>query len=686
MPRFVLIDHSLRKIGGHHYEYARHVLKAATGAGYEAVLAAHRDFEEGHGLELRSEAIYRLDYWGMASLMKPEGWLGRTVKWSCRRWFQLKTRLLFSPFGYLWLIRGNAVEHLSHHPLSSPLKRGWEVYLALAVLPVLAAAHVALKLVPFRQAIWRGLRAPFVGVARILKGMAAAMSRGGSLNRWMTERSKRQSFAADTAALFRRLKLGKGDVVFIPTLGVAEMLGVGEALRRFPDARGASLHLLFRRNVFASGEWSYQNEAQAVTPERNAFLRFRMEHADLQAFFYTDTQELSRQYEHLSTFRFRTCPIPHTVLPEECRSREGPLRLTYLGDARAEKGYDHFPALVAELRGDLLDTGKAEFHIQSNYNIRWGEPEAIVARSLLQAERTEQVRLYLKALGSADYEGLLRNADVIVLPYRRGEYFARSSGVVIEALAAGVPVVVPGGSWLGRQIASGVYAHRQRLKEGVCGRYETVGPDLVWDQISRGSVQAPALTGGLDYGGDDGWVSTTVKKPAGATHVFLTLAFPGLRGGQAVTVRTEHFDRSGDRLGTSSETLDRTEADSGVIHLARLLPETARVRISFVNAFANIPGRAGMAELGFLHGEPDGDTIPHSGAGVSYGTPEQIADSIREVVRHHDHYRQTARELGASIASFHNAKNLVRMLGCAAAVEDPCERGPARAMKAGGVR
>jgi hypothetical protein len=123
-----------------------------------------------------------------------------------------------------------------------------------------------------------------------------------------------------------------------------------------------------------------------------------------------------------------------------------------------------------------------------------------------------------------------------------------------------------------------------------------------------------------------------------------------------------------------------------VIHLARLLPETARVRISFVNAFANIPGRAGMAELGFLHGEPDGDTIPHSGAGVSYGTPEQIADSIREVVRHHDHYRQTARELGASIASFHNAKNLVRMLGCAAAVEDPCERGPARAMKAGGVR
>ena len=56
---------------------------------------------------------------------------------------------------------------------------------------------------------------------------------------------------------------------------------------------------------------SYQNEAQAVTPERNAFLRFRMEHGFTDV-LYTDTEELSRQYEHLSTFPFRvSTPTVH---------------------------------------------------------------------------------------------------------------------------------------------------------------------------------------------------------------------------------------------------------------------------------------------------------------------------------------------------------------------------------------
>ena len=255
--------------------------------------------------------------------------------------------------------------------------------------------------------------------------------------------------------------------------------------------------------------------------------------------------------------------------------------------------------------------------------------------------------------------------------------------MAIEALAAGVPVVVPGGSWLGRQIASGVYAHRQRVKEGVYGRYEAVGPDLVWDQISRGSVQAPALTGWLDYGGDDGWVGTTVKKPAGATHILLTLALPGSAGGQAVTVRTEYFDRSGVWAGSVETLIDPRIRGSSISADCRrnsARPPSLRQRFREHTR----PGR--MAEVGFLHGGPAGGTIPLSGGGVSYGTPEQIADSIREVVRHHDHYRQTARELGASIAAFHNAKNLVRMLGCAAGVEDPCEPEPARAMEAGGVR
>src|SRR5688572_20154136 len=43
-PRFVLIEQSLREVGGHYFEYASEVLRAAESAGYQPVLATHRQF------------------------------------------------------------------------------------------------------------------------------------------------------------------------------------------------------------------------------------------------------------------------------------------------------------------------------------------------------------------------------------------------------------------------------------------------------------------------------------------------------------------------------------------------------------------------------------------------------------------------------------------------------------------
>lgn len=50
MPRFVLIDHSLKDLGGHHFEYAVHLLRTAEAAGFEPVLATDRGFEGRHRL------------------------------------------------------------------------------------------------------------------------------------------------------------------------------------------------------------------------------------------------------------------------------------------------------------------------------------------------------------------------------------------------------------------------------------------------------------------------------------------------------------------------------------------------------------------------------------------------------------------------------------------------------------
>jgi hypothetical protein len=50
MRKFVLIDHSLKDIGGHHFSYAREFVAAARRAGFAPVLASHRGFREGGAL------------------------------------------------------------------------------------------------------------------------------------------------------------------------------------------------------------------------------------------------------------------------------------------------------------------------------------------------------------------------------------------------------------------------------------------------------------------------------------------------------------------------------------------------------------------------------------------------------------------------------------------------------------
>ncbi|HEV7432509.1 MAG TPA: hypothetical protein VGN77_05655, partial [Steroidobacteraceae bacterium] len=60
MPKFVLIDHSLKDLGGHHYPYAYNVLAAAQRAGWRPVLVTHRRFAQQAALppEWRVHALF----------------------------------------------------------------------------------------------------------------------------------------------------------------------------------------------------------------------------------------------------------------------------------------------------------------------------------------------------------------------------------------------------------------------------------------------------------------------------------------------------------------------------------------------------------------------------------------------------------------------------------------------------
>ena len=51
-----------------------------------------------------------------------------------------------------------------------------------------------------------------------------------------------------------------------------------------------------------------------------------------------------------------------------------------------------------------------------------------------------------------EYEAILRAVDVVLLPYDHASYAERTSGIFVEAIFAGKPVLVPAGTWMAAEL------------------------------------------------------------------------------------------------------------------------------------------------------------------------------------------------------------------------------------------
>ncbi|WP_420407935.1 glycosyltransferase [Hoeflea sp.] len=192
--------------------------------------------------------------------------------------------------------------------------------------------------------------------------------------------------------------------------------------------------------------------------------------------FLTDTDRLAEAYDRLSPLRFRCLPIP-LELPQLDEGRlakpgsTGKTRLTlaFLGDARREKGYHLLPGMVREL-SDLFEEGRVQLVHQCSFPVVGGEPGMAEARAELESLPGSWTRAFPDPLPIDDYFDLLGTVDLIVLPYDTGLYSARSSGVLAEALAFGIPAVVPDNTWMSDQIRGGlgeVFATEDQLAAAV---------------------------------------------------------------------------------------------------------------------------------------------------------------------------------------------------------------------------
>ena len=165
----------------------------------------------------------------------------------------------------------------------------------------------------------------------------------------------------------------------------------------------------------------------------------------------TDSENLTEEHSQSLRRRFQTAPIPvdsALFAPRRDRSNSS-ATVVYLGDARTEKGYLRLPAIAYALKADL-SSGRVQMIVQSNFNVPRGEPGIAAARDFLST--VPNVTVLRNPISGQQYNDYLSTADLILLPYQVDRYISRTSGILAEAICAGVPAIVPQGTWLADQV------------------------------------------------------------------------------------------------------------------------------------------------------------------------------------------------------------------------------------------
>lgn len=133
------------------------------------------------------------------------------------------------------------------------------------------------------------------------------------------------------------------------------------------------------------------------------------------------------------------------ILPEMASQNEAVV-VAYVGEARQEKGFQHLPRIFDLVLPQLTDVN-IRLRIQCGSNVWNQTPEINAAKARLEALAANDRRIELLegALPDDQYLELIRDADLLFLPYEPPQYRIRGSGVATEAIAYGTEIVVSHG-------------------------------------------------------------------------------------------------------------------------------------------------------------------------------------------------------------------------------------------------
>ncbi|HQR04675.1 MAG: glycosyltransferase [Proteobacteria bacterium] len=707
MRKFILVDQSIKDASGHHLEYALRVLKAAKAEGFETVLAVNKSCKSfnAQGIDVIDRAFSHT-FWENVSCRKlgperPGSLLLRILSQKWHGWkhtisekrADIAYEFQFSQVGMAYTLLGEGASAVSLAKKYRIAGSGQELSFGAIVCAALYyGIHTAFDRIsprfrwlrefvaPVTSVIGKSIRIFFQTLRFFLFAVISPFYLAYFILSWKKVSQKPESFSTlfgrECRQLLLRIGVCEGDLVFVPTLSEIELAGIGDCSQK-REFSGLSWHLLFRRNIFNGREPSYLGEMPTIKTEHLALAEFKQNFRFGEAIFYTDTIPLTEQHNLLGVYRFHTLPIPHDESLRKLERTSIPLTVSYIGDARDEKGFAYLARLVGDMRAAGYDENRLRFRFQSNFNIPLGDVGPRMSKAELALLPDNGVELLEGPFDSETYADIVNHSDIILVPYDEMNYYARSSGVFAEALVAGVPVVYPAKSWMGRELLEENFRYWQSLASRLAiGRWFLLKnphkPES--DAVVESSiiVTDPGFSASRQEepsGSNEIIVSATLKNPV----IFFRFRLQGPEPGRYAklcifeTTRRKASDgRYKDHKKLSGSVLLDLRATEGTVPFRVKKPGNYSIGLELCPQGGTVEAIGDpwtyVTRIEYVLADSP-DPIPEQAVGAGYDSIEMLEAALTEIIEHYAHYEQSCLTFSASWGAYHSAQKLVRVLG-----------------------
>jgi glycosyltransferase involved in cell wall biosynthesis len=257
-------------------------------------------------------------------------------------------------------------------------------------------------------------------------------------------------FADELLAFIDRHKIGASDYVYLHMPYSTLIAGV---LQIVATSRLESLPVFLIRicSVDESFRWHDIRETsciRAITElggERRKRIRLFVESLPLQKYF---EEAAGETLPVLLNPVFRELAVARLASDKQAR-RHGnsePLAFGYFGEAREEKGFQILPGIIEGLLS-RYGSARVRFLLQVSASPQNDTEKVRSARlqleKLAETHKASGAVLLFDNFGDMDgYYTAIANCDAMLMPYDPRSYRIRGSGVALEALALGVPIIV----------------------------------------------------------------------------------------------------------------------------------------------------------------------------------------------------------------------------------------------------